>query len=91
MINHIAFTGQRRLVSASSTEVATWDLDSAAFGHTLGDGPAAFYDLALSPDGRKLAAVEFDRVRLFDLTTRRRQIGQPVTTPAGQRPVDFGR
>jgi WD40 repeat protein/DNA-binding SARP family transcriptional activator len=85
VINHIAFTGQRRLVSASSTEVATWDLDSAAFGHILGDGPAPFYDLALSPDDRKLAAVEFDRVRLFDLATRR-QIGQPVTTPAGQRP-----
>jgi WD40 repeat protein/DNA-binding SARP family transcriptional activator len=85
VINHIAFTGQRRLVSASSTEVATWDLDSAAFGHTLGDGPAPFYDLALSPDDRKLAAVEFDRVRLFDLASRR-QIGQPVTTPAGQRP-----
>jgi WD40 repeat protein/DNA-binding SARP family transcriptional activator len=85
VVNHVAFTGQRRLVSASSTEVATWDLDSAAFGHTLRGGPAPFYDLALSPDGRKLAAVEFDRVRLFDLASRR-QIGQPVTTPAGQRP-----
>jgi WD40 repeat protein/class 3 adenylate cyclase/energy-coupling factor transporter ATP-binding protein EcfA2 len=82
VVNYVAFTGDDELVSASTTEVATWDLQGAAFGEVLASAP--FYDPVLSPDGRTLAAPSGDDVRLFDLPGRR--LLATVEAPAGQRP-----
>jgi WD40 repeat protein len=87
-VNRLAFSADgRRVVGASERGgLAVWD---AATGRLLTTLPSseAYYDVACSPDGTRLAAVSRNLVTLWDTAT-----GQEMLTLRGapQRPSDNG-
>jgi WD40 repeat protein len=83
-VTSLAFTRDGRTLATGSTTVILWDVTDRARPARLGEPLSRFgvSSVALSPDGRTLAAGTFDaKVILSDLTdqTRPFPLGQPLT------------
>jgi magnesium-transporting ATPase (P-type)/WD40 repeat protein len=66
----LAFADGKRLVVKESAGVTLWDLEAARPLRTFGKGEKIIYAVAVSPDGRRLAATGIDGgVMVWDLFT----------------------
>jgi RNA polymerase sigma factor (sigma-70 family) len=79
-----AFTrdGQSVIVSDGAGHLVFWDVATGKEVRRIQDGPGVVYAVAVSPDGKTLAAGSWGRLTLYDLTTFARTAQWPVENDA---------